>query len=919
MFFNLAWRNSKRNRSENLIYFLTMVTAVATFYIVLSLGSQDVMRFLEEIESDAVNRLLTMLMPTVYLFSLLFVFFLVIFANKYQLECRSRELGLYLMFGMTKRHLFIQIMAEGLITSLLALLGGLICGGFLSEVISLATARLVGRGIIAHQSSFSVSAVLLTTLGFLMIQVVALFILCGKLFNKEIHQLLYGEMAKKQQVGKMSGNLFSLILGAVVLTLAYWVILKYFMVAGGMMIIVAVILGIVGTMLFIRGLAGLLSAAAASVKRNTTHGLYIFTLRQLHENIVHKYISIGVASILIMLTIMLIADGSTRIMSYGNQMTRGSSVYDFTVTGNEATVEKYLSGKQMQPYVADLSRMETGTMKRPASVKANSFIDWSGLREQVVLNLPPEVEDPVTQGATSYEFSPNQPAALNLLGCIDTTGASPFLIPVSSYNELLEAAGEKTIVLGIDEAVFYLNPDFQGSTKEETTTMLNQIAEDARANGKVLISIDGLPITLIPFVPMKGLTADENVKIITALIVSDEVYSEYVNPDTVTVYHNFCIPSETVEADGLMVSIMEARDLLKPSGLYCESYLDNFGRQLFYVISGSYTTLYMGFMLLIIACALLALQFLTQMRETKARYATLSILGARREQMKRSINQQVLWYFLLPLFPACISGTVGICAMQHYLYSNMAKLQQSYPMLLVMALVVVCMLALYGVAIARTANREISKLNWKPNAGYDAVPLLDFENAVSQIMSLSPDLILLDINLPFHSGFEICKEVKAKQLGTVLILTARDKLQDELHALGLGADDYLTKPCNTERLLARIKNLLRRKEEQMQQGLLNGGGFLLDPNTFTLYAGKKSYVLPQNEGKILLTLLKSSPNLVSKSDLFHVLWGTAEFIDENALQVNFTRLRKTLREVGLDDRIETVRGQGYRLKEQVEV
>lgn len=153
MFFNLAWRNSKRNRSENLIYFLTMVTAVATFYIVLSLGSQDVMRFLEEIESDAVNRLLTMLMPTVHLFRCC-LYFPCHFANKYQLECRSRELGLYLMFGMTKRHLFIQIMAEGLITSLLALLGGLICGGFLSEVISLATARLVGRGIIAHQSSF---------------------------------------------------------------------------------------------------------------------------------------------------------------------------------------------------------------------------------------------------------------------------------------------------------------------------------------------------------------------------------------------------------------------------------------------------------------------------------------------------------------------------------------------------------------------------------------------------------------------------------------------------------------------------------------------------------------------------------------------------------------------------------------------
>lgn len=107
MFFNLTWRNAKRSRSENLIYFLTMITAVAMFYIVLSLGQQDVIRFLSEIESDAVERLLTNLLPTVYLCALLFVFFLVVFANKYQLECRSRELGLYLMFGMTKIKLFI--------------------------------------------------------------------------------------------------------------------------------------------------------------------------------------------------------------------------------------------------------------------------------------------------------------------------------------------------------------------------------------------------------------------------------------------------------------------------------------------------------------------------------------------------------------------------------------------------------------------------------------------------------------------------------------------------------------------------------------------------------------------------------------------------------------------------------------------
>lgn len=128
-------------------------------------------------------------------------------------------------------------------------------------------------------------------------------------------------------------------------------------------------------------------------------------------------------------------------------------------------------------------------------------------------------------------------------------------------------------------------------------------------------------------------------------------------------------------------------------------------------------------------------------------------------------------------------------------------------------------------------------LNLLEKSGYDTIGLSDFENAVSEIAAYFPDLILLDINLPFRSGFEICKELKAKQIGTVLVLTARDKLQDELHALDLGADDYLTKPCNMSRLLARIKNLLRRKEEQVQQGLLDGGGFLLDPNTFTIYVG----------------------------------------------------------------------------------
>ena len=101
----------------------------------------------------------------------------------------------------------------------------------------------------------------------------------------------------------------------------------------------------------------------------------------------------------------------------------------------------------------------------------------------------------------------------------------------------------------------------------------------------------------------------------------------------------FLYSEDRVEADGLMASIMEVNDILRPSGLVFESYLNNFGRQLFYIVSSSYTTLYMGFMLLIIACALLALQIFDTNAGNKRRYLTLSLLGARREQMKK-VNAQ---------------------------------------------------------------------------------------------------------------------------------------------------------------------------------------------------------------------------------------------------------------------------------------
>lgn len=372
------------------------------------------------------------------------------------------------------------------------------------------------------------------------------------------------------------------------------------------MLFLAILLGIMGTTLFIRGLARLLSLLAGSNKKKSTQGLYTFTLRQLQENIVNKFVSVSVASLLMMLAIMLIADGSVHIMASSDQLTRGASVYDFTISGEDQTVEQYLTSEKMAPYVSHVNRMETGIMKQPEGGR-NSYMDWSPLRREIVHALPSNVEDPATQGAVSYEIGANNPAALNLLALIDTSGSAPYLLRVSSYNQLLEASGEEPLTLNDNEAILYLNPDFFEDAQAEAEKLLNQII--GASQEKPLIDVDGQEFTLVPSVPMKGLTADRNIRIFTALIVSDDVFESYINPDSVTVSWNFCIPEDRVEANGLMASIMEVNDILRPSGFVFESYLNNFGRQLFYIVSGSYTTLYMGFMLLIIACALLALQF----------------------------------------------------------------------------------------------------------------------------------------------------------------------------------------------------------------------------------------------------------------------------------------------------------------------
>ena len=147
--------------------------------------------------------------------------------------------------------------------------------------------------------------------------------------------------------------------------------------------------------------------------------------------------------------------------------------------------------------------------------------------------------------------------------------------------------------------------------------------------------------------------------------------------------------------------------------------------------------------------------------------------------------------------------------------------------------------------------------------GYETSYSTDFENIVDISLKEEPDIILLDINLPYYDGYYICREIRRKSNVPIIVVTSRNSEVDELMSMNLGADDFITKPYNTQILLARI------------------------------------------------ALMKNKERIVSRNDLMKALWQDDEFVDDNTLTVNINRLRKKLEEIGAVDYIQTKRGQGY--------
>lgn len=206
-------------------------------------------------------------------------------------------------------------------------------------------------------------------------------------------------------------------------------------------------------------------------------------------------------------------------------------------------------------------------------------------------------------------------------------------------------------------------------------------------------------------------------------------------------------------------------------------------------------------------------------------------------------------------------------------------------------------------------REELSKL--LNSYGYHTILVNDFSNILDYINS-SISLVLLDINLPYENGFTLCKKIKNKMNVPIIFVTSRNTDEDELLSIKVGGMDFITKPYNKSILLEKIRRAINNTDPFSFKEIVKND-YILDLHLSLLKYQGKEIELTRNEFRILYYFFREDNRVISKEELLEYLWNDKYYLDENILLVNINRLRKKASEIGINNLLTTIRGEGYKL------
>lgn len=636
MFYKLAFQNVKKSIKDYTIYFLTLTFGVCLFYAFNSLDSQSVMLKLSSATNKEIMELLVNMIGGISVFISVILGFLIIYANRFLMKRRKKELGIYMTLGMRKFTISRVLTLETLVIGVFSLAVGLIVGIFAAQGLSVLTAQMFEVRLEEFHFVFSNAALIKTLIYFGVIFLVVI------LFNgitvskfKLIDLLTASKKNEKLKVKSLWVSVILFLLSIACLAVAYTVIIDTGLMAWNNTVLMCIILGIIGTFLFFLSLSGFLLRAVKSCKKVYYNGLNMFVLRQINSKVTTTFVSMTLICLMLFVTICVLSSGKGIADTMSNTLKDvtpfDASTYSLYEPDNPDFVEK---GLDFRGYY-EKQLKERGVLSDDI-VKGYAVLEiyQTDLQYKQILKyfgkatINGRVSDEVYERQMEYH---------------------PEVISISDFNKMLELQGKSPIELKGNQAAIICN----------YADMLPAYEELLSEGDK--IKIFGKEYELYPDVLNEAYYTTASAMITGSVVVPDDAVKDILIPSYEFINVNF--KGDVVKNSQIF---QERCDKLEedPYQYFTTSMTvtrsEMYDQSKGMSVAATYIAIYIGIIFLITSAAVLALQQLSESSDNQERYRLLRKIGTDPKMINRSVFMQVFITFMLPLALAVIHSVVGI-------------------------------------------------------------------------------------------------------------------------------------------------------------------------------------------------------------------------------------------------------------------
>lgn len=624
MFCKLSLKNVKRSFRDYSLYFLTLTFSVCIFYIFNSIEAQKAMMSISE-STAQMMKTITQLMNYISIFISFILGFLIVYANNFLIRRRKKEIGIYMTLGMEKGKISRMLVAETFIIGMLSLGAGLLAGVFISQGLSVVTAKLFEVDMTGYRFIFSPEACAKTILYFGVIFLIVMVLSTISISKYKLIDLINADKQnEKQRIKSPFLTIILFILAITCLCIAYGLVMKNGIQTFDRRLVFEMSLGALGTFLFFASLSGFFLKLLQLKKKLYFKGLNMFILRQINSRINTAHISMSFICLMLFCTIGILSTalGANNALNSGYKY---CAPYDasFRTEGDVSIIDK------INEYGLDLHDY------------ADQFVEFSLYRDK---------EETLTKKAVFGKVSEFIPDNARLF----YMNQPLYLIRLSDFNKLMELQGIDKISIPENQAALY--SDYAESTPELKESLLHFIKMN------VPITISGENYQVSSTLLTDGIVTSPASGIMLALVVADQITEG--NKVTETILSFNCkgdskSMQRKLESDLLVLgekyeNKKEEIHINAATAITVKSIAAG-SKALIYFVG-----IYLGIIFLITSAAVLALQQLSEAADNRKRYSILQKVGADENLINAALLKQIAIYFMLPLALACVHSVVGI-------------------------------------------------------------------------------------------------------------------------------------------------------------------------------------------------------------------------------------------------------------------